>query len=80
LVSDLECFGDFIIDGVTGFVFNHRASTPVHTLADKMNEIVSDETMLARAATAGYEKATEYSLPRVADRFLQDFHSVAQNH
>ena len=26
------------------------------------------------------EKAAEYSLPRVADRFLQDFHSVMLNH
>ena len=80
LVSDLECFKDFIIDGATGFVFNHRTQGPAEALVHKMQDIISDETMLARVATAGYEKATEYSLPRVADRFLQDFHSVLQNH
>jgi glycosyltransferase involved in cell wall biosynthesis len=80
LVSNLECFGDFIGDNVTGFVFNHRAEDPGRALADRMADVVSDETILARVAAAGYEKATEYSLPRVADRFLQDFHSVSQNH
>jgi glycosyltransferase involved in cell wall biosynthesis len=80
LVSDLECFGDFISDRVSGFVFDHRATVPAEALAEKMKEVISDETMLARVAAAGYEKATEYSLPRVADRFLQDFHSVSQNH
>lgn len=79
VVSELACFEDFIRDGVTGLVFNHRAEDPVRALADKMQNAISDETMLARVAAAGYEKATEYSLPRVADRFLQDFHSVLQN-
>jgi glycosyltransferase involved in cell wall biosynthesis len=80
LVSSLECFGDFISDGVAGFVFNHRAEDPVRALADKMADVISGETILARVAAAGYEKATEYSLPRVADRFLEDFHFVSQNH
>jgi glycosyltransferase involved in cell wall biosynthesis len=80
LVSNLECFGDFIGDSVTGFVFNHRAQDPARVLADKMVDVLSNETILARVAAAGYEKATEYSLPRMADRFLEDFHSLSENY
>jgi len=79
LVSDLECFRDFVQDSVTGFAFDHRSSDPVQSLTSQLGRLVGDETMLARVAAAGYEKSTEYSLSRVADRFLQDFQIVTQN-
>jgi glycosyltransferase involved in cell wall biosynthesis len=79
LVSDLECFRDFVEDGVTGFVFDHRSTDPVQSLTTQLGRLVAEETMLARVAAAGYEKSTEYSLSRVADRFLQDFQTVTQN-
>ncbi len=79
LVSDLECFQDFINDGVNGFVFDHRSSDPMETLTTRIRSAMAEETMLARVAEAGYEKSAEYSLSRVADRFLQDFNSMMQN-
>src|SRR5205807_7806986 len=36
LVSNLECFSDFIRDGETGFVFDHRAKSAVDSLREKM--------------------------------------------
>ena len=79
LVSDLECFQDFIKDGVNGFVFDHRSSDPVGALTSRIRSAIADETMLAHMAESGYEKSAEYSLSRVADRFLQDFNSMMQN-
>jgi glycosyltransferase involved in cell wall biosynthesis len=79
LVSDLACFRDFIEDGVTGFVFDHRSGNPGRALTTKIEDLIADETMLAHVAAAGYEKSIEYSLPSVADRFLQDFHTVTQD-
>jgi glycosyltransferase involved in cell wall biosynthesis len=79
LVSELACFRDFIENGVTGFTFDHRSETPAKTLTTTIQGLLSDETMLARVAAAGYEKSIEYSLPRVADRFLQDFNSVMRD-
>lgn len=79
LVSNLDCFRDFIRDGETGFVFDHRAQPIAETLRDKIDNVISDETLLARVAAAGYEKSAEYSTGRVAEQFLKDFDSVVRN-
>jgi glycosyltransferase involved in cell wall biosynthesis len=73
LVSSLDCFQDFIRDRETGFVFDHRSKSSVETLRKKMEKIIGDETLLARVADAGYRKSADYSIGRVADRFLDDF-------
>jgi glycosyltransferase involved in cell wall biosynthesis len=79
LVSNLDCFRDFIREGETGFIFDHRAQPIAKTLRDKIDNVISDETLLARVAAAGYEKSAEYSPERVADQFLKDFDSVIRN-
>ena len=78
LVSNLACFSDFIRDGETGFVFNHRSNFPVESLREKIDHIIRDEALLARVAEAGQHKCGEYSLSRVADRFIADFSSLIQ--
>ena len=79
LVSNLGCFHDFARDNETAFIFNHRASDPVIALRDKMAGAIIDPALLARVAEAGYRQVTtEYSLGRVAERFLDDFQSLLQ--
>jgi glycosyltransferase involved in cell wall biosynthesis len=80
LVSNLACFQDFIEDRRTGFVFDHRASNPSAALAGELSKLMSDETLLARIAQAGYEKSSEYSVSKIADQYLADFHSLLENH
>ena len=75
LVSNLGCFHDFIRDNETGFIFDHRTE-PGDTLRARIDDIICDETLLARVAAAGYEKSKEYSPKRVAGEFLRDFESV----
>lgn len=79
LVSKLDCFGDFIRDGETGFVFDHHSKNPAESLGRKLEAMVRDEAVLARVAEAGHRKSSEYSLPRVADRFIADFSSLIHN-
>lgn len=79
LVSNLECFTDFVREEETGFIFDHRAKDSAGALSQKMQEILADESLLGRVADEGYRKSSEYSVPRVADRFLNDFHSVMQD-
>jgi glycosyltransferase involved in cell wall biosynthesis len=79
LVSNLDCFRDFIRDNETGFTFDHRKQPASQTLRDKIDDVIRDETLLARVAAAGYEKSADYSPERVADQFLKDFDSVIRN-
>jgi glycosyltransferase involved in cell wall biosynthesis len=78
VVSNLDCFSDFIRDGETGFVFDHRTTSPVESLRQEIDNIVGNEAALSRVAEAGQRKSAEYSLPRVADRFIADFSSLIQ--
>jgi glycosyltransferase involved in cell wall biosynthesis len=78
LVSDLECFTDFVRREETGFVFDHRVSNPTAALGQKMEQLVADESLLERVAGHGYRRSSDYSVSRVADSFLNDFQSVIQ--
>jgi glycosyltransferase involved in cell wall biosynthesis len=77
LVSGLGCFRDFIRDGQTGFVFDHRESLIAPTLSRRMNEIVANEAALLAVAERAYRAAQAYDLPRVADLYVKDFESIA---
>ena len=76
LVSKLDCFGDFIRDRETGFVFDHRSDNPAKSLREKMETVIGDEVVLAKVAEAGRRKSAEYSPAHVADLFLADFQQV----
>ena len=78
-VSDLACFHDFIRNGETGFIFNHRAANPAESLRAKIENVIVDPTLLSAVADAGYRKSAEYSLASVADQFLEDFNSLIVN-
>lgn len=79
LVSDLACFHDFIRNGETGFIFNHRSSNPVQSLREKIESVIVDPTLLSTVADAGYRRSAEYSMAHVADKFLDDFKSITAN-
>jgi glycosyltransferase involved in cell wall biosynthesis len=76
LVSALECFRDFICDGQTGFVFDHRAPDVDRHLRNEIARILEDEPARVRVADAGRRKSDEYALPRIAEQFLDDFASL----
>ena len=79
LVSKLDCFSDFIRDGETGYVFDHRSKDPSESLRKKMEDVMADETRLTRVAESGNRKSAEYSPSRVADCFIADFSSLIHN-
>ena len=80
VVSDLGCFHDFVCEGETGFIFNHRAPDPASVLREKMINAIADPVLLARVAEAGYRQVTaKYSLSQVADQFLDDFQLLLRN-
>ena len=79
IVSKLDCFSDFITDGETGFIFDHRSDNPAKSLREKMETVIADESLLMRVAESGHRKSAEYSLSRVADRFIADFSSLIHN-
>jgi glycosyltransferase involved in cell wall biosynthesis len=77
LVSDLPCFREFLREGENGFVFNHRATDSTAALAAKLAEALgAPEERLATMALRAHATAEEFALPRVADRYLEDFQTL----
>ena len=76
LVSDLDCFKDFICAEENGYIFNHRADDPVEELKHSFIRILSDKEKLEEMHTRAYESACDYSLDKVSDKYLDDFDKV----
>lgn len=76
VVSDLSCFRDFITDGRTGLIFDHRCADPAAALASALSKVIDDPGASARIGRAAVEKAAEYGYPQVADLYLNDFEQL----
>ncbi|MBI3878481.1 MAG: glycosyltransferase family 4 protein [Verrucomicrobia bacterium] len=73
VVSALECFHDFVVEGRTGLSFNHRAGDPADALAAKLEAALADWPRTLALGGAAREAAQRFGFARVADEFLADF-------
>jgi glycosyltransferase involved in cell wall biosynthesis len=77
LVSNLLCFRDYIEDGVTGFVFDHRGEDAEKKLADRLTAVLElDANTLLQIGATARAKAAEFAIEPVAERYLDDFASL----
>jgi glycosyltransferase involved in cell wall biosynthesis len=76
VVSNLACFRDFIDDGVTGIVFDHRASDPAGALADALRALLSDPERVCRMAGVAARVATRFGRQEIASQYLADFRQL----
>jgi glycosyltransferase involved in cell wall biosynthesis len=76
-VSNLPCFGDYIEEGVTGFVFDQRAAEPEKNLAARLVDLLGlGPEQIRRVGEAARAKAAQFDLETVAQRYLEDFASL----
>lgn len=77
IVSDLSCFRDYIDDDATGFVFDHRAVDPAAALATRLVTVMRMPTEeLHRIGRAAQEKAEQFAVGPIAERYLADFQNL----
>jgi glycosyltransferase involved in cell wall biosynthesis len=76
LVSDLQCFDDFIEDGVTGLRFDHRGADAADALAGQLARLIGNPEFLHRVAAAGRDMAGNFRTSVIAGRMLDDFRSL----
>lgn len=80
IVSDLACFRDFIIPGVNGLVFNHRASNAAELLADKILDLVSNPTQRASLSRSALSVRESHHPTVIAAQFLRCFEELIGQH
>jgi glycosyltransferase involved in cell wall biosynthesis len=77
LVSNLPCFEDYIENGVTGFVFDHRGKEAEKNLAERLAQLFRlGSGEIRKVGDAARAKAAEFALEPVAQRYLDDFASL----
>lgn len=76
VVSDIPQFGDYIEDGVTGLVFDHRASDAAGALAEKLGLLTADPTMAERLGANAVQRAASFGFDAVAAEHLADFERI----
>jgi glycosyltransferase involved in cell wall biosynthesis len=76
VVSALDCFKDFVADGQSGVVFDHRGPGASGRLADALGGLLAD---VERAASLGSQAALvakQFSVEKVANCYLTDFEGL----
>jgi glycosyltransferase involved in cell wall biosynthesis len=80
IVSNLDCFKDFITHESNGFIFDHRSKAPSEELARIINHIdgLNQETSTRIRETCSLVTKT-HSVENIANQFLQDFEYLKSN-
>ncbi len=76
VVSSLECFRDFVKPGLNGWIFDHRSSDGTADLVRALMCMITETGALDGARESALRTAQEFTLPRVADRYLSDFEEL----
>ena len=73
IVSQLECFNDYVCDGENGWLFNHRTERPVDALTGKLDEVLSNQSQISAAGAQASKAARRFSYETVAKQYLTEF-------
>lgn len=73
IVSNLDCFKDFIEEGKTGYFFNHRTSEPAKNLAEVLQSAILDWEQTTQMSINATQKAQYFSYEKISELYLADF-------
>lgn len=70
VVSALDCFKDFIHDGINGMVFDHHAKDASRRLADCIMTIMHDEQTYKKLSRNAMLTAQDFSVEKKSEEYL----------
>jgi glycosyltransferase involved in cell wall biosynthesis len=76
VVSDLDCFKDFIENYKTGYIFNHRLKDPDIELSRVLEVALCDCEANKAIVKQAVIKASNFSYERVANSYLEYFSNL----
>ena len=77
IVSNLECFQDFIKDGVNGLVFDHRGGNAVVLLKNAIERLQQDAKFRCKLAAEAQRVRDTHSSSTISKLFLREFRRIA---
>ena len=79
VVSDLDCFKDFIEHEVNGLSFNHRVPEAYILLANCIEKLVNSRILYTRLSREAVKTSKLYSVSSIADKYLSVFKQMVGN-
>src|SRR5438445_10109891 len=76
VVSNLECFFDIVEDGKTGLQFDNRAGDRAITLADKLDEALSNWARMLAMGAAAQQYVQRVGFGQVAKQVITGFETL----
>lgn len=79
IVSDLDCFKDFVTNGENGLVFNHHSQDSVSLLANCIERVISDAAFYKQLSQNAIVTAKTFSVDNIAEKYLRKFNELLIN-
>lgn len=76
VVSNLECFKDFLIHNKNGLCFDHRSPNKVEILSQYLKDLTTNTKLMNDLAKAGLTVKETHSTEKLATEFLNEFESM----
>lgn len=78
IVSDLDCFKDFIEDGTTGFIFDHNSENAVMQLSHIMENLIVHPELRQKVGFKAFQRAQEFSIENISEQYIRNFELLIQ--
>lgn len=78
VVSDLACFREFVRDGETGWVFDHRGPGAEEALASVLARAMADGPLRERMGRAARQASERFGFTAVAREYLAEFERIVR--
>ncbi len=79
IVSKLACFSDFLIDGMNGFVFDHRSDNAISSLSDIIERMILQPDLREQVGRKACQSALKFSVEAIAEKYLHNFEDLLCN-
>lgn len=76
VISDLECFDDYLGDDIFVHRFNHEAASASARLAGTLEKILAAPESWPQIAEAARARSENFSMERIARRYLEEFEAA----
>lgn len=79
IVSNLDCFKDFLIHNKNGLCFDHRSENKVEILNQYLRDLINDPKFINDLATAGLLVNETHSTEKLAIEFIKEFNLIKKS-
>lgn len=79
IVSDLDCFKDFVEDGKNGFVFDHKDKDSHLLVAEIISRLISDTLLYKSVSFGGIETSRRFSVENIASMYYERIKDIVKD-